>query len=336
MGEQQTLINMVKRIHDPSKNKPSVNIEDEDNDESINSDDLLSAYGCKPFEPPAKKFKDLDIQAQPTSSTATSSNIPESPKRNPFKIKSNASPHLMELLSPTKITKENSSFIRNQSPVKRIEYPNPSPVKRMDYRKLEKLSRFQRTIIPKDQNVISRFFTNPPVKPETSTKTERMDALKTEEAEQSTAIEKTEPEDDQDQMRALGNVKVKPVSATLSPNYLYLEMSSAINRSNSNGLERERTPDRDDISLSGGSTGTTANSQQLFDDDYDDIHAKSNDAGSDNSLCSVVEIIPERQLIVIDDDDEVEETNARQSASRKDTNELISPSMVSRNLYVRI
>lgn len=336
VGEQQTLVNMVKRTHNATNSKPLMDTNNSsDDDEQTSSRNLLSAYGIA--EPPPKKFKDLDCPSPSTSQKITTCNVPESPKRNPFKVKPNASPKLIE---QTKITKENVSLIRNQSPVKRIEYTTASPIKRMDYRKLEKLSKFQRTVLPHDQNTItiSRFFSHPAVKSESVTPmkidyinpTSKTDTKA--QHEPSVKTEKTEEEihdDSNARLRADAvRVKVEPGSVP-SPDFLYMKMSSANNRCNSNGLERERTPDRDDASVSGGSTGTTIKSQPLFED-------------ADNLSCSLIEVIPERPLIVIDDDDDVVDVGGDLSPPyQEDINlvrsvtHLISPSMVSQHLNVR-
>lgn len=315
---------MVKRLKEPSKKQTSntntsLNIEDSD-DELNAADDsnLLNTYSILK-EPAAKKFKDNEGNENSANTSKS-----DSPKRNPFKVKAGSSTHLMDLLSPTKITKENSSLIRNQSPVKRIEYPNPSPVKRMDYKKLEKLSKFQRTVISNKQNVISRFFCN---STSISVKTEKNNdedgnALKTDKTN-CTEINKFYRDDD----NGMKNVASVSQSQAESQHILYLEMSAAINRTNLDGLERERTPERDDEPLS-GSTGTTANSQPIFDED--EIIDET-----DSLSCSVQEIIPERPLIVIDDDDDDDEEEAQEQYDlQKQASRLISPSLVSKNLNV--
>lgn len=195
----------------------------------------------------------------------------------------------------------------------------------MDYKKLEKLSKFQRTVISKNQNVISRFFCNGT---STSVKTEKNidedgNALKTDKSN-STEINKMHIDDDNG-MRSVtakkNEIKVE------SPHILYLEMSEAINRSNLNGLERERTPERDDEPLS-GSTGTTANSQPMLDEE--EIIDET-----DSLSCSVQEIVPDRPLIVIDDDDDDDEEEAQGRYDlQKQASRLISPSMVSKHLNV--
>lgn len=67
--------------------------------------------------------------------------------RNPFKKTVESTNELS--LSSTEITKENNSLIKNQSPVKKI-----------DYKRLEKLSRFNRTVVTAKQDVLSKFFNN--------------------------------------------------------------------------------------------------------------------------------------------------------------------------------
>lgn len=137
--QQKRLI--VKMIEgDEDKNLPT---------ESQNDDLILNQYMAL-SEPSQKRFKeeieDSDgeeitpgdqIETEPTEKQTT-------PNRNPFKKSVSGKD---ELLSPTRISKENNSLIKNQSPVKHIEYS-----------KLEKLSRFNRTVMPNKQRVISRFF----------------------------------------------------------------------------------------------------------------------------------------------------------------------------------
>lgn len=61
------------------------------------------------------------------------------------------------LTSPMKITSENSSLLRQVSPVKKIEFDSRPTLQVRT--KMEKLSRFKRTVIASDgQKVISRFF----------------------------------------------------------------------------------------------------------------------------------------------------------------------------------
>lgn len=118
-----------------------------------NGDDLLNEY-TKERQPPQKRFKEDTKGAIENNQNETEDTIESidqlslkiTPNRNPFKKERNINE---ELLSPTKITKENCSLIKNQSPVKQI-----------DFKKLEKLSKFNRTVISNKQNVISRFFGN--------------------------------------------------------------------------------------------------------------------------------------------------------------------------------
>lgn len=63
------------------------------------------------------------------------------------------------LMSPTKLTPENSSLLRNVSPVKRIDFDNKPTLQIRS--KSEKLSRFKRTVIASNgQKIISRFFSS--------------------------------------------------------------------------------------------------------------------------------------------------------------------------------
>lgn len=153
----------------PAKNSPKVSkriidklvASDNDDDEKLpnenqNDDIMLNQYiGVN--EPLRKRFKDQanideqssdaqeNVQNDMSSSQSTSKQI--TPNRNPFK-KSESCTDI--LLSPTRISKENNSLVKTQSPLKRI-----------DYGKLEKLSKFckrNRTAVPKEERVISRFF----------------------------------------------------------------------------------------------------------------------------------------------------------------------------------
>lgn len=115
-----------------------------------NSEDLLSEY-TKVNQPPSKKFKDDVGYDSDDEESATVEVVNETeklkitPTRNPFKKQQPI--ETPDYQSPTKITGENSSLTRNHSPVKRI-----------DYAKVEKLSKFKRTVLTEKQNVISRFF----------------------------------------------------------------------------------------------------------------------------------------------------------------------------------
>lgn len=117
--------------------------------ESQNDDFVLNQY-INTAEPSQKRFKeDYDIEdgsddERNGSGESIAPKEPTTPKRNPFKTSSTIKD---ELLSPTRISKENNSLIKNQSPVKKI-----------DFGKLQKLSRFNRTVIPNKQNIISKFF----------------------------------------------------------------------------------------------------------------------------------------------------------------------------------
>lgn len=133
-------------------------IEESDEDlptESQNDDLVLKQYM---IEPSSKRFKedgdeddDEAVDVEESDDDEQPPKTPETtPKRNPFK-KSVPSSDL--LLSPTRISSETNSLVKNQSPVKQI-----------DYGRLEKLSRFNRTVLPvKAQPVISRFFNTPKI-----------------------------------------------------------------------------------------------------------------------------------------------------------------------------
>lgn len=155
-GPQQTTLlkNMSKSQRLPDKAKcsqPLAFVESDVDEEAMalqeaeNTEDLLNEYS-KERDPPQKKFKadvadieDANREAELHSVAATS--------RNPFKKESSVTESYQ---SPTKITSANSSLIKNQSPIKMI-----------DYRRVEKLSKFSRTVISNKQNVISRFFVGP-------------------------------------------------------------------------------------------------------------------------------------------------------------------------------
>lgn len=126
---------------------------DEDDDEKLpteseNNDLMLNQY-INPNAPSSKRFKDdesdeRDVDCQPSTSKQIT------PNRNPFK-KSSADSCVDPLLSPTRISKENNSLVKTQSPVKRYNYS-----------RLEKLSKIGKrrglTVVSNEQRVISRFF----------------------------------------------------------------------------------------------------------------------------------------------------------------------------------
>lgn len=118
---------------------------------SENSEDLLNEY-MNVTQPPSKKFKDQsdsdadDEESETIQVAKQTEKLKITPTRNPFKKQQQSTDEAV-CPSPTKITAENSSLINNQSPVKRI-----------DFAKLDKLSKFKRTVITEKQNVISRFF----------------------------------------------------------------------------------------------------------------------------------------------------------------------------------
>lgn len=142
----------VKKASAPKKRIVET-IEDSDNEnlptESQNDDLVLKQY-INTSEPSQKRFKEYieeDDESIEIDVNGAQEPLKEetTPNRNPFK---KAVSCKNELLSPTQISKENNSLVKNQSPVKHI-----------DYGKLEKLSRFNRTVLPKSgQQVLSRFF----------------------------------------------------------------------------------------------------------------------------------------------------------------------------------
>lgn len=128
--------------------------EQDENKSSENGEDLLNEY-ANLSEPQQKRFKDDDVQKTDDISVLKS---PPTPKRNPFKT---TNPCTNELLSPTRISRENNSLVRNQSPVKRI-----------DYNKLQKLSRFDRTSTTSNQQTLSHFFSDKSPTPKKVTESE--------------------------------------------------------------------------------------------------------------------------------------------------------------------
>lgn len=122
----------------PPANAEQIDEQDE-NVSSENGEELLNEYAKT--EPQQKRFKDDDVRTTDNASVLKS---PPTPKRNPFKT---TNPCTNELLSPTRISKETNSLVKNQSPVKRI-----------DFNKLQKLSRFDRTANTPSQQMLSHFF----------------------------------------------------------------------------------------------------------------------------------------------------------------------------------
>lgn len=114
--------------------------------EAENTEDLLNEYS-KERDPPQKKFK-ADVEDIGGANREAEVQNGGATSRNPFKKESAVTDCCQ---SPTKITSANSSLIKNQSPIKMI-----------DYRRVEKLSKFSRTVLSNKQNVFSRFFVGPP------------------------------------------------------------------------------------------------------------------------------------------------------------------------------
>lgn len=121
--------------------------EDENLPTESQNDELVMNQYINGQEPLQKRFKeqyDIDDRSTDEEKDAEPQKENETtPNRNPFKTSACKD----ELLSPTRISKENNSLVKTQSPVKKI-----------DFAKLGKLSRFGRTVVPQKQNVISRFF----------------------------------------------------------------------------------------------------------------------------------------------------------------------------------
>lgn len=141
-------------------------VEEEGDKESI--DDVLQSYGILPRDeqPPPKRLclTTMTLQQKKTIDVDGIRENKSPPRRNPFHVKSIApvpiqeqSPDSNTLKSPIKLTSENSSLLRQISPVKKIEYDSRPTMQVRS--KTEKLSRFKRTVIACDgQKVISRFF----------------------------------------------------------------------------------------------------------------------------------------------------------------------------------
>lgn len=139
-----------------SKRSIQATVECDENGENIpgdgeNDENLLNEY-AQIEAAPEKRFKEDgedsgdDEEMKKHDDEMSSQSRKEIPNRNPFKKTVESS---SELSSPTEITKENNSLIKNRSPVKKI-----------DYKRLEKLSRFNRTVVTANQDVLSKFFNN--------------------------------------------------------------------------------------------------------------------------------------------------------------------------------
>ncbi|XP_055528821.1 exonuclease 1 isoform X2 [Wyeomyia smithii] len=158
--KEPLILNSFKAAETKAK-RPVPNEDFENAEKSETIDDILDAYGIKPkTEPPSKK---LCLTMASSSTSISLQSIESSPtktqfRRNPFQVAStgpSSSQRRSEVLSPTKLTIENSSLLRNVSPVKKIDFQTQPT-------KIDKLSRFKRatTICTDDgQKVISRFFT---------------------------------------------------------------------------------------------------------------------------------------------------------------------------------
>lgn len=145
---------IIKKSPRTSK-RISKNLIESDDDEKLptesqNDEMVLNQYASL-SAPLSKRYKD-DVDSDEQScgaqedrqNSSQSTNIPITPNRNPFKKSSSGTD---TLTSPTRISKENNSLVKTQSPVKKI-----------NFRTLAKLSKFNRTEVARDQRVISRFF----------------------------------------------------------------------------------------------------------------------------------------------------------------------------------
>jgi exonuclease 1 len=151
-GNKQKIETFTKTIH------IKTTVEEVDEGPSFSAEDLLLTY-CQENSPPSKR---RCTQTPPRSQPAIS-------RRNPFAKTPTIDNEDEE--SPTKITDKTSSLVRNVSPVKR----NPS----IFARKLEKLSKFNRTQVDEKLKVVSRFFSSQMTVPETVTPTSVSPVLET-------------------------------------------------------------------------------------------------------------------------------------------------------------
>lgn len=153
--QQSTLTKLVTRtvkVSTKTVTRRSIEAMISDDEESSidgrnNGEDLINEYITETAQP-QKKFKSNETENLEEEKCKNEKTEPTTPgkSRNPFKRKSLVTE---ECEQTTEITPLNSSLIKNQSPVKCI-----------DYRKLERLSRFSRTLVPQARNTVSRFFHN--------------------------------------------------------------------------------------------------------------------------------------------------------------------------------
>lgn len=116
-----------------------------DNDDS-SSVDMLAVYG-NIHEPAMKKPKTIEA-ARRNSDCATNDLISSNKRRNPFGVVKESS----IFTSPTKLTKTNSSFLKQCSPVKRVTASAKCALNFGKYK-------INRTVLDNKQEVLSRFFT---------------------------------------------------------------------------------------------------------------------------------------------------------------------------------
>ncbi|XP_065079181.1 exonuclease 1 isoform X2 [Ochlerotatus camptorhynchus] len=177
ISEELTTVRNVFKVATVRRPVPNPDFEELEKNESI--DDVLQAYGIKSKDqqPPLKRLcltstttvkqqqrKAIDFdEVQVSEDRAEREKSP--PRRNPFQVTSSTasisinrrSTESNPLTSPMKITSENSSLLRQVSPVKKIAFDSRPTLQIRS--KTEKLSRFKRTVIASDgQKVISRFF----------------------------------------------------------------------------------------------------------------------------------------------------------------------------------
>lgn len=141
-------------------------------------DDVLQLYGIEPKnqEPVPKRFCLSTVAVQQTQKVSFEENEDRKlPRRNPFLVKSTAPVPIKDqstgssaIKSPLKLTAQNSSLLKQISPVKKIEFESRAILQVCS--NTEKLSRFKRTILGNDgQKVISRFFLTASSSQETAT-----------------------------------------------------------------------------------------------------------------------------------------------------------------------
>lgn len=181
---RQTFISQASQKPKEFTKRPVPNPDFEDGEKNETIADVLQAYGIKPKDepPPLKRLcLTLSTDKKPTNldevqaldaMEALEGSPSKTATRNPFLVSSTVSTSSTrrsgpadQLLSPTKLTPESSSLLRNVSPVKRIDFKSSNSS--------DKLSRFKRTVFANEgqSKVISRFFSAGGAATKTSPKT---------------------------------------------------------------------------------------------------------------------------------------------------------------------